>query len=312
MGFGSSGISAFRREFKLTDKIGGTEEKRLDYISLCSQVMEAKRRGFTADEVVFGLKRAVASGSELRMYLDSLPSLTLEEVMDVIRGSYKEKSAADLFQELNLMTQNETEDAQHFLFRALALRQRILATAEAEGETHDTKLVYNAFLHALRTGIRHESMRMHMHPFLDKTKHVSDSILLAEVNNAMSEQSARSKKLECSSERKKAVRFDPTIKVSQVKVEDVAATVLQQVVSPLLEAIHNLNKDMLSMKTDFGKLLNDKCPSAQTGKFNQKVAKKKKVPICKNCLEKGESQCQHCFKCLNEGHQTRDCKSSLN
>ena len=73
---GSGGVSAFRKEFKIVGTIGGLGDKRLDYISLCSQVAEGRARGFLDDEIVFGLKRAVAAGSELRMYLDSLPSLS--------------------------------------------------------------------------------------------------------------------------------------------------------------------------------------------------------------------------------------------
>ena len=51
-----------------------------------------------------------------------------------------------------MISQDRSEDAYQFLLWALGLCQKILITAEAEGDTFDAKLVNNAFLHALRTG----------------------------------------------------------------------------------------------------------------------------------------------------------------
>ena len=165
-------------------------------MSLRSQVEEGKARGFSDEEIGWGLKKSVVSGSPLRIYLDSKPDLPLTRVMEMISGSYREKSSSDLFQELNMLSQDKSEDAHQFLLRALGLRQKVLTTAEAEGETFDAKLVNNAFLHALRTGIMEESIRNHLKPFLDKASFAPDHVLLAEVNNAMAEDAARTRKLE--------------------------------------------------------------------------------------------------------------------
>ena len=119
IGLSDSGTSAFRKEFRVNNTIGGPIEKRLDCISLQGQVAEAKRRGYAESEIVFGIKRAVCSGTQLRMYLDSRPDLPLERIMQIIRGSYREKSASDLFQQSNLLSQMDTENAQEFLVRAL-------------------------------------------------------------------------------------------------------------------------------------------------------------------------------------------------
>lgn len=293
---GSGGVSAFRKEFKIVGTIGGLGDKRLDYISLCSQVAEGRARGFLDDEIVFGLKRAVAAGSELRMYLDSLPSLSYSEVMAIIRGSYREKSSSELFQELNLLTQKPNEDAQEFLLRAMALKQRVHKTAEGEGTSYDVILIHNAFSHALRTGIRDDAVRNHLKPFLDKGKMVPDTVLLEQVNSALSEENARAKKL---TGEKKRVNFAG---VSEVKVQESG---LEQVVSPLMDAIHRLTKDMEEMKSNFKTLSNNGTGSgAGVGGKNRR----KKTPICRNCEGTGVARCDHCFKCLNSGHKAEDCK----
>ena len=257
---------------------------------------EGRARGFLDDEIVFGLKRAVAAGSELRMYLDSLPSLSYSEVMAIIRGSYREKSSSELFQELNLLTQKPNEDAQEFLLRAMALKQRVHKTAEGEGTSYDVILIHNAFSHALRTGIRDDAVRNHLKPFLDKGKMVPDTVLLEQVNSALSEENARAKKL---TGEKKRVNFAG---VSEVKVQESG---LEQVVSPLMDAIHRLTKDMEEMKSNFKTLSNNGTGSgAGVGGKNRR----KKTPICRNCEGTGVARCDHCFKCLNSGHKAEDCK----
>ena len=100
----SGGTSAFKKEFKLSDKVGGAADRRLDWVSLRSQEEEGKARGFSDEEIGWGLKRSVVSGSPLRIYLDSKPDLPLTRVMEMISGSYREKSPSDLFQELNMLS----------------------------------------------------------------------------------------------------------------------------------------------------------------------------------------------------------------
>ena len=73
-------------------------------MSLRSQEEEGKARGFSDEEIGWGLKRSVVSGSPLRIYLDSKPDLPLTRVMEMISGSYREKSPSDLFQELNMLS----------------------------------------------------------------------------------------------------------------------------------------------------------------------------------------------------------------
>ena len=100
LGLGISGdASAFKKVFKLSDKVGGAAGRTLDWASLRSQVEEGKARSFSDEEIVWGLKRSVVSGS-----LDSKPNLPLTRAMEMISGSYHEKSSSDLFQELSMLS----------------------------------------------------------------------------------------------------------------------------------------------------------------------------------------------------------------
>ena len=178
----------------------------------------------------------------------------------------------------------------------MRLRQKVLTRAEAEGERFAAKLVNNAFLHALRTGIMEESIRNHLKPFLDKASFAPDHVLLAEVNNAMAEDAARTRKLEAG--RQKRVKFE----VNEVQV----GGGLEKLMNPMMDAIHKLSTEMMQMKADFQKLSDGNARGGQS--VGGTRSKKKKSSICKNCEGTGVWRCDHCFKSLNAGHKAKDCK----
>ena len=186
---GLTAVSAFRRECR----IGGImdEQKKVNYISLCKEVGDAKRRGFTSFEIVGAVRKAIPAG-ELRTYLDSFPKISLEEMLTLIRSAYKEKSATELFRELDKVCQRDNEDGPQFLFRALSLRQRILRASEVEGEMrYSQEQVMSVFMHSVRTGLAYEPIRSHMFPFLDERQKHPDSVLITEMNRAQDELNER-------------------------------------------------------------------------------------------------------------------------
>lgn len=167
LGLQSAGTSTFRKECRIS---GITDDnKKINYISLCKEMGEAKRKGFKSFEIVSAIRKAIQAG-ELRTYLDSFPVISLEETLTLIRSAYKEKSATELFRELDKLCQRQNEEGPASLFRALSLRQRILKPSEVEGEVqYHRSQVPAVFVHSLRTGLLHEPVRMHMAPFLDET-----------------------------------------------------------------------------------------------------------------------------------------------
>ena len=297
LGLGDSSISTFRKDFKIAEKIGGPVEKRLDYISLCSQISEAKKKGYSEDEIVYGIKKAVVPG-ELRTYLDSKEDLSLEDVMKMIRGSYSEKSSSEMFQDLNLISQRDNEDAKEFLFRALTLRQRIVDAAEAENQFSDPRMIQSAFLQTVKTGLRQESIRTHMSPFLDKSKVTPDAILIAEINNAVSEENARQKKFNAG---KKKVHFETSER--RVQVAEISENIGS--LKPIMEALLTMSKEMKAMREDMTSMKGNRNNSS-------KSSKRSRLPVCETCQADGVKSCGHCFKCSEKGHKAMDCKKDLN
>ena len=79
--------------------------------------------------------------------MDSLEKYDLKELLACVRSAYQEKSASALFQDLNKLCQTNDEDVQAFIFRALGLRQKVLAASEADDAIpYDATLIQSVFL----------------------------------------------------------------------------------------------------------------------------------------------------------------------
>ena len=290
MGLANSQTSAFRREFKIQGNISGKLETRLTYLSLCSQISEGRKRGYNDDEIAFGVRRAVSTGTELRTYLDSVPLLSLEDTLSYIRSAYQEKSATELFQELGKLCQKEGESGQEFLFRALSLRQSVLMASSAEQEiSYEADLVHAIFSHTLRTGFTNTAIRNHMLKFLEKGTKVSDGVLISEMNKVSSEEQERVKKQQGGRPAKK-VQFQ----VNEIKTKENAMDN-----SVLLDTIHNLSKEMKSLQTQFQEL-------RERPKEHKNDSWKR--PTCVACYQAGV-KCNHCVKCGKVGHIGKDCNA---
>ena len=281
---GNARTSTFRREFRINGIVGGSKkENRLDYLSLCSQITEAKQKGYEEDEICFAVKKAISPSSEIKPYIDSLEKPDLKELLACVRSAYQEKSASALFQDLNKLCQESEEDAQAFMFRALGLRQKVLAASEVDEEIpYDAPLIQSVFLHAVLTGIKSESVRSHMKPFLEKNRRTKDKELIEEIAKACSEQKERLSKIAPTEQR----RFS---RVNEV------TTGFEELVKPLTETMTAISNQMKDMQSRFENL-------ERSGKSSWKRNK------CQKCSDSGEIQCNHCYKCGGEGHMSRNCQ----
>ena len=108
----------------------------------------------------------------------------------------------------------------------------------------DPSLVHNTFVNAVRTGLREEAVRVHMISFLDRRKMVDDDVLLLEVNNAIAENTIRQRK-------RLNGNKPPKDSVNQVETQE--AAMLKDMMVPLSEAIGNINKGMLEMRSELAK-----------------------------------------------------------
>ena len=265
--------------------VDGKAETRLDYISLCSQVTEGKRKGYKDDEIAFALRRAVTTGTELRRYLDSLPSLTLQEILQCIRSAYQEKSATELFQELTSLCQQSSENSQAFLFRALGLRQRVFLASEAEDQIHyDNNLVQSIFLHAISTGLSSDNIRSIMQPLLDVSRVASDNQLIEKMTKATSEENERLSKQ----------KMNQSQRSSTASVNEVSSG-MEQAMKPLLKTIKDMTEKLDSLQSEMSQLKNNARPSSW------------KRRGCEACTASGASY-SHCWKCGKSGHISRRCQ----
>lgn len=277
---GNNKTSTFRKELKITGTIGGKKEQRLDYLSLCSQIAEARQRGYEEDEICFAIKKAVSPSSGIKAYLDSLhTNVSLNDVLTCVRSSYQEKSVSELFQDLTKMCQSSSENAQEFLFRALGLRQKVQAASNAtEDIRYDPSLIQQTFLHSVLTGLKSETVRSHIKPFLDKNCRAKDCVLIEEMGRVCAEENERISKMN-TNWRKEA----PKVQEVSTGMKDLA-----EQLKSLGEQMKEVKAEMVSMKKD--------------GKPSWKKSK------CDACSQKNERFCSHCFKCGQEGHQSRNCQ----
>ena len=223
-----------RKEFRIQGVIGGTGENSLDYVGLCCQITEALKMRYSPLDLVCAVRRCVATGSTLRRYLDSVPHLSLENVLASVRSWCKEKSATELLSDLNSLYQNETESSQEFLFRALGLRHRILTTSHAESSIfrYDEIMIHQLFLHAVKTDLRSSEIRSHMAPFLDRTKNVPNQTLILEMEKASAEENERLTKQK---------KVPDRMNVNEIKVAGM---------DTLIKQMSSMNEELKTLKAD--------------------------------------------------------------
>ena len=99
----------FRNVFRFRDfKIHGVisdEKDRMSCTNLSKQIDSALSKGYEEKEIVDAIINAVSPNLHLRSYLESIRNLSLNEVRQILRSHYREKSATDAYQELTNMVQ---------------------------------------------------------------------------------------------------------------------------------------------------------------------------------------------------------------
>ncbi len=185
--------SLLRLKLKISGTIGQPgETNKLNFISLVHQIEGAISKGYSDVEVREAVIKAISSGMTLRNFLEGTPGLSLPKLRKILRSHYKEKSATELYKALSTLAQAPNEDAQTFLFRALELRQRVIFTSkEVDSKIqYDPRMIQNLFLHSLETGLRDESIRSKLRPFLQDPT-IPDEDLIGQMNVIFSEEQER-------------------------------------------------------------------------------------------------------------------------
>ena len=270
--------------------IGSTTKDSLNYISLCSQIADGKKKKYKEDDICIAIRNAVTPGSHLRTYLDSKSDMSLESMVSFIRSAMKEKSSTELFQDLNNAAQTDSEDAQQFVLRAMELRQKVVMASEAEGSIrYDANLVQSLFMHTVRTGLQDNAIKARIEPLIKTSAATSDDLLIKELNLITSEEEERKVKISVATDRKKLVN------VAEVTTGPVVTDALLNTVLQLGEQLKTLQRDMDGLKANSGK--GRRKPSTRRG--------------CEHCAKAGTgATCRHCFRCGAGDHLILQCKQS--
>ena len=119
--------SAFRRQFKIVGQIGHPNEKdKLSFTSLTRQIDSGLKQGYSEQEIVDGVIRAISAGMVLRSYVETFKEFSFERLRKILPNHYGVKNSTELYQSLASICQGPRETSQEFLMRALDLRQKIL------------------------------------------------------------------------------------------------------------------------------------------------------------------------------------------
>lgn len=307
--------SLTRRDFKIIGQIGDPGQKdKLLFQSLVSQIQNGKKKSYTDPEIVAAVIRAVQPGMPLRAYLEGIPDITLARLRKILRCHFREKTATELYQVLANLTQQQKEDPQSFLIRALTVRQQIcFASQEADSPIkYDNTLVQGLFLHTVETGLLDETIRSKIRPILQHPK-ASDEDLLEAMGRAMAEEHERGKKL-CRGKAKVAsVTEDEsaltTGKEKEVKPQQDHVWAALKSVQSQLESVQS-QMSALQTATHQEKSEGEK---PRDGYSRRPLAQRNRASNrgCPDCVET-RSQCNHCFLCGGINHFARDCQSRSN
>ena len=287
-------VQMFPREFRMTGNISDDIAKSIKYLDICRQVADGRRKGYSDDEILSGLRRVVTTGA-VKTYIDSQTNAPLEEILLFLRSFLKERTPTELYNDLTQLAQKEGQLAIQFFMDAIQIRQLIVVGSQVEGNvSYDPALVNATFIHTIRTGLRDEAVRAHMLPLLSDVNPADDNTLIREIHRAVGEAEERLKKLQEIQQQKKT-----PAKVNVVETSPELALVMKK-----------LEESQAQMKENQNQM---KVMQEQLAELMLKETRKKNVPwkksACENCTKsnKPASSCFHCWKCFETGHKSQDC-----
>ena len=298
-------MNVLRKEFRIIGVIGRKRE-HLSFLSIDSQIREALTQGFTENEIVSAIKRAVGE-KEIRSYLESKPELSLVNIIQFLESVLKEKSAAEFFQELSGMTQKQGESADSFAMRAMDIRQKcLIASKRTKSVSFPETLVQSVFLATVRLGIIDDNIKLRFENVMRTKTDISDNNLLQELSIITREETERKVKLQNESD-------SITVKSAKVQSKYHGNDSLHPSNSGLRlkdgmqdKEFRQLSEQVTALTTEIERI---KDAQKQTQTKNTTNTKKPYI-LCHNCQSNNSNSCNHCWKCGRSGHISRNCRSS--
>ncbi|GLD68381.1 uncharacterized protein AKAME5_001969400 [Lates japonicus] len=249
--------------------------------------------------------------------LEIKTDLTLPQLRTILKGHYKEDSSIDLYHRLINITQESNESPQNFLFRAIELKERLLASSRELGadEQYSPELIQKKFLRAVGTGLISDNVKYQIKSYLDDLA-VTDDVLITKTNEAASLEWERQQKFKKSSREPKVREIKVETQPAQGAVIGAVGGQEQPFSTPtkgkaaktqpvvtrkdteLLDIINQLKGEIAEIK---GTIQESHRPPP-----SQRLSRRRG---CRECQDsnRGE-QCDHCFKCGQSGHLSRGCR----
>ena len=174
-------ISKFKRDFKVSGQIGDVSRKDgLSFSSLVHQIENGLlKNDYTEDEIKEVVIKAINQALSLRSYLEGKADLTRPKLRRIMRSYYQERTATELYHQLNSTVQQPKEKPQEFLIRLLDLKQKVLFASQGTDSElkYDPTLVHGMFVNSFSLGLQNENIKIEMKPYQEE-KTISDEELL--------------------------------------------------------------------------------------------------------------------------------------
>lgn len=284
--------SMLRRELKMFGQIGEPDQKdKLTYVSIHNYNVQG--------EIVAAVIRAMTPSLPLGKFLEASSSetITLPLLKKYLRSHIHEKSAQELYGELDSLTQKDSEDAMSFLFRAFELEAKICLAAEAEDASSFASkypgMVRGLTLQTIETGLSrsNESIRNQLRPFLRMPKITADE-LTAQMRIIIAAEKSRNTKLAAvehttgpnTQKSKHQKNVSSMQRVSELpKQSEDTSTELIAAIKSLQTEVSNLS----SLRSQVSSLQNE-VKELRVNQGGEGKRSTRHVATCRDCASKGE------------------------
>ena len=171
------------REFKLNGRIVNPGEKdELTYGSLMYQIEVAIQQGFPDIDICSAVIKATSSSS-LRSALEARPGATIAQITPALKAHFTVKNVKSVYHELGKLKQGKDENALHFFWKAVGIRELVRRMNRDENGQLTDDLIQYQFIDSLLTGFQGE-LRHQIRPVL-KTPGVQDDTIMREITDLM-------------------------------------------------------------------------------------------------------------------------------
>ena len=302
--------STLRRELKFTGTIDGGTDTDMDYVSVTTNVEDARKKGYSDQEIAMAVRRCVAPGSDTRSYFDLNRNMALADMLTFISSSQKETTSRQLYKTLSNAFQKQEEESQKYAVRLLGLREKLRNASESEDWVrYNAEQIQEVFLEALRTGLREDSVKTRIEAFIIPgtiASAKSDSDIVSKLKAIDAEEAIRKDKLEQS----RGAVSRPPVKVNEVNLPqnntqnspmssfEVAMMDKMNEMSDNMKAVKDLSATVQKLEKEMSEL------KAQKPSNVQKFIKKKYG--CDHCVQNNKTSCGHCFVCGAGDHKSFD------